>query len=74
MCPGHYLPVHLYLLAEMGTRLLEMMCLEELARDSVYEFAFFGAPAASPRIDWLTAPPLGDASAVVGTCPPAVPP
>ena len=53
--PGHYLPVHLYLLAEMGTPLLEIMWLEELARDSVYEFAFFGAPL---RLRGSTGSPL----------------
>jgi kynurenine formamidase len=42
--PGHYLPVHLYLIAESGVPMLEILWLEELARDHVYEFAFFGAP------------------------------
>jgi kynurenine formamidase len=42
--PGHFLPVHLYLLAEMGAPMMEIAFLEELARDRVYEFAFFGAP------------------------------
>jgi len=41
---GHYLPVHLYLIAESGVPMVEIMWLEELARDGVYEFAFFGAP------------------------------
>src|SRR5581483_7407934 len=41
---GHYQPVHLYLLAEHGVPMLEILWLEELARDQVYEFAFFGAP------------------------------
>lgn len=53
--PGHYLPVHLYLLAEMGTPMLEIMWLEELARDRVYEFAFFGAPL---RLRGSTGSPL----------------
>lgn len=42
--PGHYLPVHLYLLAESGVPMIEVLWLEELARERVYEFAFFGAP------------------------------
>jgi kynurenine formamidase len=42
--PGHYQPVHLYLLAEQGVPMLEILYLEELARDRVYECAFFGAP------------------------------
>ena len=41
---GHYLPVHLYLLAEQGAPMMEIAFLEELARDQVYQFAFFGAP------------------------------
>jgi kynurenine formamidase len=53
--PGHYLPVHLYLLAEMGVPMLEIMWLEELARDRVYEFAFFGAPL---RLRGSTGSPL----------------
>jgi kynurenine formamidase len=42
--PGHNLPVHLYLLAEQGVPMMEVLWLEELARDRVYELAFFGAP------------------------------
>ena len=37
-----YVPVHTYLLAEQGTPILELVYLEELARDEVYEFAFIG--------------------------------
>jgi hypothetical protein len=37
--PGHFLLVHLYLLAEMGSPMMEIAYLEELARDPVYEFA-----------------------------------
>jgi len=37
-----YVPVHTYLLAEQGTPILELVYLEELARDGVYEFAFIG--------------------------------
>ncbi len=40
--PGHYLPVHLYLLAEHGVPMIEILWLEELAQERVYEFAFFG--------------------------------
>lgn len=53
--PGHFLPVHLYLLAEQGAPMLEIMFLEELARDRVYEFAFFGAPL---RLRGATGSPL----------------
>ena len=40
----HYLPVHLYLLAEQGVLMMEIAFLEELARDQGLQFAFFGAP------------------------------
>ncbi len=37
-----YVPVHTYLLAQQGTPILELVNLEELSRDQVYEFAFIG--------------------------------
>lgn len=40
---GHFMPVHLYLLAESGVPMIEIMWLEELGRERVYELAFFGA-------------------------------
>ncbi|MDF2695309.1 MAG: cyclase [Labilithrix sp.] len=39
----NYIPVHTYLLAQQGTPILELVRLEELARDRVWEFAFIGA-------------------------------
>lgn len=39
-----YIPVHTYLLAEQGVPILEVVWLEELARDRVWEFAFLGGP------------------------------
>lgn len=39
-----YVPVHTYLLAEQGTPIIELVNLEELSRDQVYEFAFIGSP------------------------------
>jgi len=39
----NWVPVHTYLLAERGVMFIEQMLLEELARDKVYEFAFFSA-------------------------------
>jgi kynurenine formamidase len=39
---GNYVPVHTYLLAQQGVPILELVQLEELARDAVYEFAFLG--------------------------------
>ena len=41
--PDNWLPVHTFLLAEAGIPLLEMANLEDLAHESVYEFAFIGA-------------------------------
>nr|WP_300542290.1 cyclase family protein [Maricaulis sp.] len=38
----NYVPVHTYLLAEQGAPILELVYLEELARDSIYAFAFIG--------------------------------
>ena len=40
---GNYLPVHTYLLAQQGTPILELVDLEALSRDKVYQFAFIGA-------------------------------
>lgn len=39
----NWIPVHSYLLAERGVPIMEVVNLEELARDRVYEFAFVGA-------------------------------
>lgn len=40
--PDNWVPVHTYLLAERGVMFLELVNLEELAADRVYEFAFIG--------------------------------
>jgi len=37
-----YVPIHTYLLAEQGTPILELVYLEDLSRDQIYEFAFIG--------------------------------
>lgn len=37
-----YVPVHTYLLAQQGAPIMELVYLEELSRDKVYEFAFIG--------------------------------
>lgn len=39
----NWVPVHTYLLAERGMPFLEVVNLEELARDRVYEFVFIGS-------------------------------
>lgn len=38
----NYIPVHTYLLAQQGVPILEVVNMEALARDKVYEFAFIG--------------------------------
>lgn len=40
---GNYIPVHTYLLAQHGVPIMELVNLEALAKDGVYEFAFIGA-------------------------------
>ncbi|NET48476.1 MAG: cyclase family protein [Merismopedia sp. SIO2A8] len=39
---GNYIPVHTYLLAQQGVPIMELVDLEEIAQDQVYEFAFIG--------------------------------
>ncbi len=41
--PENWVPVHTYLEAEQGVAIMEVVDLEALARDRVYEFAFIGA-------------------------------
>lgn len=38
-----WVPVHTYLLAQAGVPIIEVVYLEELARDKIYEFAFIAA-------------------------------
>lgn len=42
--PKNFVPVHTYLQAEKGVSLLEAVWLEDLSKDSVYEFLFIAAP------------------------------
>lgn len=42
--PNNYVPVHTYLLAQQGVTIMELLYLEDLATDAVYEFAFIGTP------------------------------
>lgn len=39
---NNYVPLHSFLLAEQGTPIMELVYLEGLSRDRVYEFAFIG--------------------------------
>ena len=41
---SNWLPVHTYLLAQRGTMFIELLYLEELSAQGVYEFLFIGAP------------------------------
>lgn len=41
--PDNWVPVHTYLLAERGVMFMELVNLEELSADRIYEFAFIGA-------------------------------
>ncbi len=52
---GNYVPVHTYLLAQQGVPILELVYLEELARDRVYELAFV---AGSLKLRGADAAPL----------------
>ena len=53
--PDNFVPVHTYLFAERGVSLLEVVWLEDLARDQVYEFLFIASPL---KIRGGTASPL----------------
>jgi len=41
--PDNWIPVHTYLLAQHGVTIMEVVDLEALAKDRIYEFAFIGA-------------------------------
>jgi kynurenine formamidase len=53
--PSQEMPVHIHLLVESGIHIIENLNLEQLARDSVYEFVFMGAPL---KIRGATGAPL----------------
>jgi kynurenine formamidase len=42
--PAADMPVHVHLLVESGIHIIEVLNLDDLARDGVYEFVFVGAP------------------------------
>lgn len=52
---GNYVPLHTYLLAQQGAPILEVVNLEDLARDGVFEIAFV---AASLKLRGADAAPL----------------
>ncbi len=39
---GNYIPVHTFLLAQNGIPIMELVNLEEISKDQIYEFAFIG--------------------------------
>ncbi len=41
---GAFLPVHAYMFATAGAQIIEVVNLEELAAEKLYEFAFLGFP------------------------------
>jgi len=53
--PANFVPVHTYLLAERGVSMLEVMWLEDLAKDEVHEFLFMASPL---KMRGATASPL----------------
>jgi kynurenine formamidase len=53
--PSNPVPVHSYLLVKRGVPILEVLMLEELAKDKIWEFAFIGAPL---KIRGATGSPL----------------
>ena len=53
--PAHDLPVHAFLLPQKGIQLMEMLNLEAIARDRIYEFLFVALPL---RIIGGTASPI----------------
>jgi kynurenine formamidase len=40
----NYVPVHTYLLAQQGVTIMELLYLEALAKDQIYQFAFIASP------------------------------
>ena len=42
--PNNYVPVHTFLFAERGVSVIEVLWLEDLAKDEVYEFLFIAMP------------------------------
>jgi kynurenine formamidase len=52
---ANFAPLHSYLLAEKGVSLLELVWLEDLAKDRVYEFLFIASPL---KLRGATASPL----------------
>jgi kynurenine formamidase len=53
--PDNFVPLHTYLFAERGVSILEVLWLEDLAKDQVYEFLFIASPL---KLRGATASPI----------------
>ncbi|MBO0800626.1 MAG: cyclase family protein, partial [Blastocatellia bacterium] len=53
--PDNLVPLHSYLFAERGVSIMEVLWLEDLAKDQVYEFLFIAAPL---KLRGATASPI----------------
>jgi kynurenine formamidase len=53
--PDALLPVHAYMFATAGAQIMEVVAMDELAAEGVYEFGFLGFPL---RIVGATGAPL----------------
>ena len=42
--PDSFLPVHCYMFATVGAQIMELVWLEEVAAEELWEFAFIGGP------------------------------
>ena len=62
--PENYVPVHTYLFAERGVSIIEVLWLEDLAKDQVYDFMFIAAPL-KLRALRVAAPAVGDSHTAI---------
>jgi kynurenine formamidase len=53
--PDNFVPLHAYLFAERGVSILEVLWLEDLAKEQVYEFLFIASPL---KLRGATASPI----------------
>jgi kynurenine formamidase len=53
--PDNFVPIHTYLFAERGVSIMEVLWLEDLAKDQVYEFLFIASPL---KLRGATASPI----------------
>lgn len=53
--PNNFVPLHAYLFAERGVSILEVLWLEDLTKEQVYEFLFMASPL---KLRGATASPI----------------